>query len=156
MTTVIKFVERLPIRFTTNLAAGVEGLREKLDAEIVRSLIAQENVAIVQTEIERHEGDDALPSLPERVTSAFIKATPYEKFELNVAGSEECSDDDGSGSNPFQASLSSFRLLLRSIRLFSVKNEKRDRGWPIFISKNVQNTPDANRSKIIAISGLFL
>ena len=132
MTTVIKFVERLPIRFTTNLAAGVERLREKLDAEIVRSLIAQENVAIVQTEIEHHEGDDALPSLPERVTSAFIKATPYEKFELNVAGSEECSDDDGSGSNPFQASLSSFRLLLRSIHLFSVKKRKKRPGMAHF------------------------
>ena len=132
MTTVIMFVERLPVRFTTNLAAGVEGLREKLDAEIARSLIAQENVAIVQTEIERHEGDDALPSLPERVTSAFIKATPYEKFELNVAGSEECSDDDGSGSNPFQASLSSFRLLLRSIHLFSVKKRKKRPGMAHF------------------------
>ncbi len=35
---------------------GVEGLREKLDAEIARSLIAQENIAIVETEVERLDG----------------------------------------------------------------------------------------------------
>jgi hypothetical protein len=45
------------------LKGGIEGLREKLDAEIARSMIAKEHYAIVETEMERLGAED-VPPLP--------------------------------------------------------------------------------------------
>ncbi len=57
-------------------------MREKLDLEIARSIVAREKIAIVETELEQL-GEELSPALPIHVSSAFIKSMTYERYDLN-------------------------------------------------------------------------
>ena len=74
-------VPRNPEKKFVTCLGGIEGLREKLDAEIARSIIAQENIAIVESEVDAVDGE-LRPALPDHVSSDFIKATTYERFDV--------------------------------------------------------------------------
>ena len=47
-------------------------MREKLDEEIARSIVAKERNAIVESEVEQL-GQELVPPLPDHVNSAFIR-----------------------------------------------------------------------------------
>ena len=57
-------------------------MREKLDFEIARSIVAREKIAIVESEV-KQLGEDFVPELPIHISSAFIKSTTYERYDLN-------------------------------------------------------------------------
>ena len=92
-------------KFVTCLG-GIEGLREKLDAEIARSIIAQENIAIVESEVDAVDGE-LRPALPDHVSSAFIKATTYERFDV-ANGYEQAGIEGNQEADSLLQSLATF------------------------------------------------